>query len=268
MRDAARGFSETGAAFLAQAIAFNALFAAIPLTLVTVTILAFVYGTDSGLAHAHQAIYTYAPAFNELLGANLETVVRYRGFTGIIALIGLLWSGKNVFQALTYALDRSAGVTKGRHIVLDVAIAVVLVPFVGIVLVVVTALPVVITLIVQFAGLESLRWAPQIASYATSLAFVFAVFALLYAYLPNRRAPWSAVIPGALVAAVGYSAAQIAFAVYTTYAAFAFRIYGALSALFVLLLWLDVIGIVFLFGAHITAAVERESRRKALSLAS
>jgi uncharacterized BrkB/YihY/UPF0761 family membrane protein len=76
------------------------------------------------------------------------------------------------------------------------------------------------------------------------------------------------VIPGALVCAILYSFAQIAFAVYTTYAASAFAIYGAFSALWVLLLWLDLIGVIFLFGAHVSAAWEKEAEAGALSLAS
>ena len=190
--------------------------------------------------------------------ANLDAIVRYRGFSGAIGLIGLIWSGKNLFQALTYALNRSLGITRFRHIVWDVAIALVLVPFAGVVLIVATVLPIIITLIVQFAGLEYLRWVPQIASYAASALLVFFVSAFLYGYLPNRRPRWGSVIPGALTCAVGYSLAQIAFAVYTTYASYAFQIYGALSALWVLLLWLDLIGVVFLFGAHVSAAWERD----------
>jgi uncharacterized BrkB/YihY/UPF0761 family membrane protein len=56
--------------------------------------------------------------------------------------------------------------------------------------------------------------------------------------------------------------------VYTAYAAYAFAIYGALSALVVLLLWLYLIGIIFLFGAHVSADWEKEVDADSLSLAS
>lgn len=253
---------------MAAALAFNVLFATIPLLLVAVSLLAYVYGTDEGIARANAAISLYAPQFEELIANNLDAAVRYRGLSGAIGLVTLAWSGKNVFQALAYALNRSLGVKRDRHFFLDILIALFLVPVVGIVIVVATALPVVITLFVQFAGLESLRWAPQIASYAGSLGLIFVIIALLYAYLPNHRAPWPAVIAGATVASIGYSVTQIAFAVYTTLAANAFRIYGALSALFAFLLWLEIIGVVFLFGAYVTAAWEREDRDGALPLAS
>ncbi len=267
-RAAALRFSAEGAPFMAQAIAFTALFSLVPLTLLGVSMLAFVYGTAEGIARANLAILAYAPALEDLLSNNLTTIVKLRGISGIIGLIGLTWSGKNLFQALTYALNRSLGITRYRHIVWDVAIALTLVPIAGMILIVATVLPVLITLFVQFAGLESLRWAPQIASYAGSALLVFFVSALLYAYLPNRRPRWGAVMPGALTCAAGYSIAQIAFAVYTTLAANAFHVYGALSALFVLLVWLDLIGVVFLFGAHVSAAWEKDRETGALPLAS
>jgi membrane protein len=267
-RAAGLRFSAEGAAFMSQAIAYTALFSLVPLTLLAVSMMAFLYGTDEGMARANAVIQAYAPALGDLLSTNIDAVVRFRGISGIIGLIGLIWSGKNLFQALTYALNRSLGITRYRHIVWDVAIALTLVPFAGVVLIAATVLPVVITLIVQFARLESLRWIPQISSYATSAALVFIVSAVLYAYLPNRRPRWGAVVPGALTCAAGYSIAQIAFAVYTTFAANAFQIYGALSALFVLLLWMDLIGVVFLFGAFVSAAWEKDAQSPALPLAS
>ena len=267
-RAAGARFSAEGSAFTAQAIAYTALFALVPLTLVSIAVLAFIFGTNEGVDRANHAIQLYAPALHDLLASNLDTIVRYRGISGVVGFVGLVWGGKNLFQALTYGLNRSLGILHARNFVWDIVIALTLVPLSGIVITVATVLPIVITLVVQFAGLESLRGVPQIASYAGSLALVFIVSALLYAYLPNRRPTWSAVLPGAAVAAVGYSVAQIAYDVYTTYAASAFRLYGALSALFALLLWLDVIGVVFLFGAHVSAACEQEHEEHALPLAS
>lgn len=253
---------------MAPAIAYNILFSAVPLTLVAVALLAFIYGDASGLDHARHAIHSYAPQLESLLTQNVVAVVRFRGISGAIGLITLAWSGKNLFGALIYALNRALGISRYRHFVWDIVIALVLVPLVGVVFIVSTTLPVLITLIVQFAGLESLRWMPQIASYAGSLTLVFIVSALLYAYLPNRRPHWPPVLVGAAVSSIGYSIAQIAFAAYTTYAASAFQIYGALSAVFALLLWLYYSGVIFLFGAFVSSAWEHESENESLPLAS
>src|SRR4030081_435193 len=101
---------------MSQAIAYTALFALVPLSLVAVAMLAFIYGTDAGLARANGAIGIYVPALGDLLTSKLSAEVKYRGFSGAIGLIGLIWSGKNLFLALTYALNRSLGITPYRHI--------------------------------------------------------------------------------------------------------------------------------------------------------
>jgi YihY family inner membrane protein len=254
-RIAALNFSSDGASFLAQAVAFNAIFAMIPLSLVIVAMFGYIYGTESGSMRALDTIDRVAPQIYDLVANNLPSVVQYRGISGLIGLAGLVWSAKNVFGAVSYGLDRSLGVPT-RHFVIEMIIAVVLVPVIGVVLIVATAIPVIITYVVRFAGLEYLRVLPQIGSYLFSLGFVFVAAAAVYTYLPNRRASWTFGIPGAIVAAVGYSVAQVAFAIYTAHANF-LQIYGTLSAIFAVMLWVYLICLIFLFGAHVSAQWER-----------
>jgi uncharacterized BrkB/YihY/UPF0761 family membrane protein len=195
-------FSATGAAFLAQAIAFNVFFAAIPLSLVIVAMFGYIFGTTAGDLRALDTIDQFAPQFYDLVSANIQSVVRYRGVSGILGLLGLVWSGKNVFGALSYALDRSLGL-QSRHFIFEIVIAVVLVPILGVVMLVAAAAPLVITYVERFTGLEYLRYGPQIGSYSLSLGFVFALAALVYTYLPNRRSSIWFGLPGAVVTAIG-----------------------------------------------------------------
>jgi len=253
-RAAAIGFSATGAAFLAQAIAFNIFFAAIPLSLVIVAMFGYIFGTESGDLRALDTIDQFTPQFYDLVSGNIQSVVRYRGVSGIVGLIGLIWSGKNVFGAVSYALDRSLGL-QSRHFIYELLIAVVLVPSLGFVLIVATAGPLAITYVERFTGLEYLRYGPQVGSYSFSLAFVFVFAALVYSYLPNRRSSIWFGIPGALVTAVGYSIAQVAFGIYTAHAN-VFQIYGTLSAIFALMLWVYYVCVIFLYGAHVSAQWE------------
>jgi membrane protein len=250
-RVAAVEFSAAGAAFLAQAIAFNVFFAAIPLSLVIVAMFGYIFGTESGDLRALDTIDRFTPQFYDLVSGNIQSVVRYRGVSGIVGLIGLIWSGKNVFGAVSYALDRSLGL-RSRHFIYEILIAVVLVPILGLVLIVATAVPLAITYVERFTGLEYLRYGPQIGSYSFSLAFVFVFATLVYTYLPNRRSGIGFGIPGAIVTAIGYSIAQVAFGIYTAHAN-VFQIYGTLSAIFALMLWVYYICLIFLFGAHVSA---------------
>ena len=257
LRVAGLNFSADGASFLAQAVAFNAIFAAIPLSLVIVAMFGYIYGTDEGSARALDTIDRVAPQIYDLVSSNLPSVVHYRGISGLIGLAGLVWSAKNVFGAVSYGLDRSLGIPS-RHFLIEMIIAIVLVPIIGIVLIVATAVPLVITYIVRFAGFPYLRALPQIGSYVFSLGFVFVVATLVYTFLPNRRANWTFGIPGAVVTAIGYAIAQVAFAIYTAHTNF-LQIYGTLSAIFAVMLWVYFICVIFLYGAHVSAQWERRA---------
>jgi YihY family inner membrane protein len=253
-RAAAVQFSAAGAVFLAQAIAFNVFFAAIPLSLVIVAMFGYIFGTEAGDMRALDTIDQFAPQFYDLVSSNIQSVVRYRGISGIVGLIGLVWSGKNVFGAVSYGLDRSLGL-RSRHFIYEIIIAVVLVPLLGIILILATAAPLAITFVERFTGLEYLRYGPQIGSYSFSLGFVFVAAVLIYTYLPNRRSSIWFGIPGAIVTAVGYSLAQVAFGIYTAHAN-VFQIYGTLSAIFALMLWVYYVCVIFLYGAHVSAQWE------------
>jgi membrane protein len=260
MRVAGLNFSSDGASFLAQAVAFNAIFAAIPLSLVIVAMFGYIYGTAAGSERALETIDRLAPQIYDLVSSNLPSVVAYRGISGAIGLAGLVWSAKNVFGAISYGLDRSLGIPS-RHFVIEMLIALVLVPIVGIVLILATAVPVLISTVVRVAGLTSLRGIPTVGSYAFSLGLIFVLSALIYTYLPNRRASWTFGIPGAIVTAVGYSIAQVAFGIYSAHANF-LQIYGTLSAIFAVMLWVYFVSMIFLFGAHVSAEWERQMARR------
>ena len=128
-RDASLRFSRDGCAFLAQSVAFNALFALFPLSVLTLSAVTLVLP-----AAQHRTLTffaTLAPTLHDFIVANLETYIYGRGISSIIALAILLWSGKNLFMGLAYALDRALNVPKGRPLVHNVLLSVVMLPVIG-----------------------------------------------------------------------------------------------------------------------------------------
>jgi membrane protein len=130
-------------------------------------------------------------------------------------------------------------------------------PVMGLLLLVATAVPLALSLVAHFGFLGSWSGLPQIETYGFSLVLVFVVAALLYRYLPNRALRWPHVVRGAAFTAVAFNVAQIAFAVYTTHVNFT-HVYGAVAALAVALLWFYYVGTIFLFGAEVAVADEAE----------
>ena len=268
MRAAGVKFGREGGSFLAQAIAFNALFAIFPLALLSIAILGFAYGSTQGELRAIELISTVAPGLQAIIADNLENVIAFRNISGIVGLVAVIWSGKNLFMALAYALDRALDVPKHRTLWHDTVIALVMLPVAGVLLLLATLVPVVISIVLHFGILSDLLRYSQIASYGSAVAIVFTLLVILYTFLPNRTVSWRFSIPGALFASIAWEITQIAFAVYTTHTNL-LHVYGAVSAILAVLLWFYLTGVIFLFGAHVSAAWENDRivRSGAISIA-
>jgi len=245
-------FGRDGCAFLAQAIAFNAVFALFPLVILLVAVLAFVFGGTAGERDTVALISTVAPGIENVLLDNVRNVVAFRGLSGAIALIALIWSGKNLFQALAYALNRALGVPDGRPLLADILVALVMLPLIGILFIIATIVPLLITFVVSYGGFRYAAVWTQVAGYTTGVVLIFVIAMVLYTYLPNRKVGLRFAIPGAVFVTITWEIAQIAFAIYSTHVDFR-HVYGALAALALLLVWLYYMATIFLFGAQLSA---------------
>ena len=248
---------------LAQAIAFNAAFAVFPLLMLAFAILGFIFGA-SGEQYAMALLKDAAPGVRDVVLANLQHIVQNRGISSFIAVVALVWSGKNLFGTLAYALDRALGVPQSRPFLKDVLVSMVTLPVLALLIVVATAVPLALSFVAQYGGLHDAALGSQIIGYGMSVLLVFVVTWLLYDYLPNRRLPVGFGIPGALLTTTLWEVAQVGFAVYTTHVDYT-RVYGALGALALLLIWFYYMGTIFLFGAEFSAQwlVVREERAPA-----
>jgi membrane protein len=251
-RRAGLRFSRDGFAFLAQALAFNAIFAIFPLVILAVASLAYIYGNDAGQANAASFIGTLAPEVRDVLTENLHHVVQFRGISGVLALGALLWSGKNLFQGLAYALNRALDIENGRHLILDIAVALVMLPIVGLLFLLASTAPLAVAFLAKYGVLHDVALASNLISHVAGAALIFVVATVLYDWLPNRRVRIGFGIPGAVFVTFAWELAQIAFAIYTTHVDFRY-VYGTLAALAVLLVWFYYMAAIFLFGAQLCA---------------
>lgn len=250
-REAGLRFSRDGCAFHAQALAFNALFALFPLVVLVLS------GASYLFPHSQHRVLTLlatlSPALRSYVATNLQTYIYGRGISSLVALGFLIWSGKNLFMGLTYALDRALGVPRGRGLVHDMALSLVMLPIIGVCLILAMLLPVVISVAAMLAHLPDRQHLTQIGAYVISIGLVFVICMVLYTFLPNRELAWRFGVPGAIFATLLWPVLQFAFAQYTVHVNFA-HIYGALSAPLVLLLWFYLVGSTFLFGAELCAS--------------
>lgn len=101
----------------------------------------------------------------------------------------------------------------------------------------------------------------------TFLVFVmlFLVFLVLYRYLPNRRASLKSQVPGAFLTAVVWSVFSYLFSLYFTFFPDFSIMYGSLSTLILVMVWLYFCMNLLLYGAEINAYFESQFRQAKLS---
>jgi Predicted membrane protein len=101
----------------------------------------------------------------------------------------------------------------------------------------------------------------------TFLVFVmlFLVFLVLYRYLPNRRASLKSQVPGAFLTAVAWSVFSYLFSLYFTFFPDFSIMYGSLSTLILVMVWLYFCMNLLLYGAEINAYFESQFRQAKLS---
>lgn len=101
----------------------------------------------------------------------------------------------------------------------------------------------------------------------TFLVFVmlFFVFLVLYRYLPNRRASLKSQVPGAFLTAVAWSVFSYLFSLYFTFFPDFSIMYGSLSTLILVMVWLYFCMNLLLYGAEVNAYFEKQFRQAKMS---
>jgi membrane protein len=260
VRGAVQEFSDDECPARAAAISYYALFSLFPLVVLLIAIGSFLVEAGEAREQVLDLLYQYFPGSGDLIVRNVDEVLRVRGPVGLLALLGLLWSSSGVFSTLDDAInkawdvDRKRPFWRGRLLGLSIAASIG-----GLFLLSLTA-----TTVFRLVGGMNLTLRTQapllpvltsrFAATVVPLLLNFVMFALLYKVVPYTQVPWSAACRGAVVAAVGWEVAKVAFAWYLASGLARYRIvYGSLGAVVVLLLWSYFSSVIVLFGAELGA---------------
>ena len=91
---------------------------------------------------------------------------------------------------------------------------------------------------------------------------IFLVFLILYRFTPSRRMRWKEVIPGAILATIGWLGTSLGFAYYVDNFSNYSRFYGSIGGVVVLLIWLYYSAVIVLLGGELNAALAYEKKAK------
>jgi membrane protein len=195
---------------------------------------------------------------------NIDALIRLRGAAGVASIAGLFWSAGKMFGALSRGINRALGLTRTHPFFLTslrsflMALTVMVLLFLAMAVSTVAKVLAKLDLGPITGGIDGfLSFA---GSHATNYLFVFVTFGLLYKLVPYKRLSWREILPGALFATFLFELGKAVFVFYLDNAAHLAAVYGSVSSMIVLLLWLYFSARVLLLGSEIIA-VHREEKR-------
>ena len=251
----------------AAAISFQTFVSLFPLIGFLTAVAAFLIDPDVLVQLVAEQSEDLAPGAEAFLEGTLPSVAAVQGSVGIVSLLGLLWTGSNLFGAMRRGLNAATGATRRRTFVqgrtLDLAIAM----LTGALLAVSVSVTAVLTFLLQseLLGGESpfawLGWLLRWLGVLLPVLFATGVFGLMYHLVPAERLGWRPALAGGLVGAVGFEIGKNAFVWYTANFGSFNAIYGPIATIVLLLIWLYFSSLIFLAGAAFGSAVSAAERR-------
>jgi membrane protein len=248
-------------AITSAAIAYFALLSLFPIALLSISIASFGPWMDQQIIL--QRLEFIAPALGQLLGNNIDEIIRTRGPVSGLALAGLIWSASTIFYMLTQTLNDIWEYKYRRPVWKRRGLAILFVlAFVGPAL-----------FLASFASSLMSSILTQLPNQITPVVSVFgfivttllnvALFMLLYILLPHGASTWREILPGAIAAGLIWEIAKKTFLLFVTiYVSMSNLVYGSVSAIIAFLIWAYLSGHIFLFGAYLSMAYHQIKLQK------
>lgn len=263
-----REFNMDNASQLAAAVSYSLLFSLFPFALAIISISGFVIESSSFQQELINGLAAIVPTARNLIASALREVAGAREVTGILAIIGLIYSALAFFNSLRVSLDTAWGIKQPYPFLKGQIINILMMMFAFIALIgfiwVSTWIRFVNEIAVQNDILRfthSLIFSRAIFG-VISIIPAFGIILLLYKFIPNKRPKWKDIWPGALAAAVSFEFIRLGFIWYIKNFATYNLVYGPVGTVIAFLAFIYIFVWVLLFFAKISAVSLRLNSSK------
>ena len=258
--------SDDDATHMAAAISYYALVSLFPLTLGLIAIASFFVEEATTRQQITDWVVGFLPGSEEFVEEHIKKVLDLRSTLGVFAIVSLLWSGSAVFGGITRSINRAWDVHQDRPLYISKARQLLMALLTGLMFLFSTSITTFLRAYERFAS-EDFPFANMFLDTSSvailqisSFALIFAVFLMLYKYVPNTKTYWQYIWVGALVAAVLFEITKNMFIVYIDSFANFRSVYGALAPVIALMLWAYLSGLILILGAELSSEYGRIRR--------
>lgn len=238
---------------LAASISYYFLLCLFPILLVAISILGIFMRSEEITSKVQEAVKDFLPIGDKVIDDNLEAVSNNWEAIGILAIIGLIWAGMAVFNALRKSINTAWGIRQPRPFLHERALEFAMMTGLGL-------------LLLASIGISSLhrygqeasipldQWLESsIVSTAISITLIFIALFFIYRVVPNTYVPWRYAFFGALSAAILLEIVKHVFIFYTGQFITASELYNLLAPMILIMVWTYISAIIMLFCAKMTS---------------
>jgi membrane protein len=271
VKQAVHEFLTDNCTHLAAAISYYLLLSFFPLLLAAISILSFVSRDPNIEEKVKQTIAEVMPVSGEIVFMTIKGISPGLGAASAIAIIGLIWGGMAVFNAIRKSLNTAWGIKTPRPFMRERLIELLMMAGFGALLLIsvglTTAFKIVrganIIIFGQQLGEVGFIWQAMVVLASTAVAF--AAFLFLYKFIPNTRVSWRHVWLGALVAAILFEIVKNIFVWFVGHFATYNIVYGTAGTIIALLVWAYISAVIMLFCAKLISIYPRMKRSVSFS---
>jgi membrane protein len=248
---------------MAASVAYYSFFSIFPLLLGLIALLSLFLESADIQSRLTDFVTNFLPGSEDLIDANIDAVLGLRGTLGVIAVVGLFWSGSAVFGAVTRAVNRAWDVHKDRPLFISKPRQLVMALSVGVLFYLSLSTATFVRVAGRFEGsdvpgVEFLaNVGGQVLLQGTAFLLTLLTFLMIYRFTPNTKTYWRYIWPGAVVAAALFEIAKNLFIMYLNSFASFEDVYGSLAPVIVLLLWAYVSSFILIIGAELSSEYGR-----------
>ena len=254
---------------LANGLAFSTLFASIPTLLLALGLAGWIAGDPDVVQKITDALVEAFPPLADVIGSTLGALTQGAAVTGILGLIGVIWTVSQLYVTLDVAFARIFAAAPERDVLrrtargfVWVAILAGIIITLVVVATVATAMDTILPGTFHSAGILL----TIVSSQAFLLAATIVVVGILYRVMPPQAPRFRSILPPAIVAGAAMWFLTQAFTFLIPRLVGVAALAGSLATAFIALAWLSFLFQAMLYGAAWLKV--REDERLAVATAS
>ncbi len=241
----------------AFSVAANAILSLFPFIVLMFTVARRVFHSASMASVIGDMLHYFLPANQDFVVRNMSLLVHPHGGVQLASFITLLISSSGVFLPLEVALNQVWGVTTNRPYLFNQLMSLGLAFAVGVLALVsvgITALQTRLLTLAFFGHTQNMVFTFLAGSFlqVTAALLSISIFFVVYWVLPNRRLPFQAVLPTAIVTGFVWELAKVVYVHALRWLDLA-AVYGPFAVSVGLMMWAFLTGLLVLAGAHVSA---------------